>query len=537
MKSKVLTASLLTVTGLFGLLIAILILVCVLAEIPVLYALIGGIVVLLLQFLLGPWLTDLNMKWVYKAKFDAELPDYLVKFITEICEKENMKFPKIGYIDDGAPNAFTYGRTKNDARVILSRGIFEMLDKEEVKAVTAHELGHAVHYDILIMTVAQLIPMVLYAIYKACMESKSSSDNSSKDKSGGSVQIAGIIAYVLYLISQYVILWLSRTREYYADSYSASVTQNPNALASALVEIGFGLSTKTNAAKEGQTVTSRTMLGISDKPSSIAMAVSSYQDGEFNKQSIKNAMKWDLWNVWASYYELNSTHPLISKRLLALSKQSQDYGQEPYIVFDEQKPESYADDFLKELFITVLPWMMLIIGLIIVIPMGNIKYSGLVLLLPVVASLFKYGYIHPNKTFSHSTVRDLLGIVKVSEVTSVPTELSGVIIGRGNPGCVFDEDFVIRDETGIMLLDYDQPLFLVNKIFALFKSPQYFDKDVRIRGYYRRSPVPYIQLKEIEIDGKVKKCYTITFGWIWRWALLALSIIFSILMISGIVQF
>ena len=43
-----------------------------------------------------------------------------------------MKYPKIGYIDDGAPNAFTYGRTKNDARIVLTRGIFELLTEEEV---------------------------------------------------------------------------------------------------------------------------------------------------------------------------------------------------------------------------------------------------------------------------------------------------------------------------------------------------------------------------------------------------------------------
>ena len=56
-----------------------------------------------------------------------------------------MKYPNMGFINDGAPNAFTYGRTKNDARIVLTHGIFELLDEEEVKAVVAHELGHAVH--------------------------------------------------------------------------------------------------------------------------------------------------------------------------------------------------------------------------------------------------------------------------------------------------------------------------------------------------------------------------------------------------------
>ena len=535
MKRNLISISVLTMTGLFGLLVAFLVLLFWLADIPILYALIGGIICLILQFLISPWLTDLNMKWIYKAKFDTQIPDYLSEFISQVCQANNMKLPKIGYIDDGAPNAFTYGHTKNDARVILTRGIFELLNEEEVKAVVAHELGHAAHYDILVMTAAQLVPMVLYAIYQASMKYKSSSNNSDSSKGEGAAKLIGVMAYILYLISNYIVLWLSRTREYMADAFSADVTRNPNALASALVEIGFGLSTKEKKEK-GQSVSNATTLGISDAPSSKAMAISGYvsSGSAFTKDSIKNAMKWDLWNPWATVYELNSTHPLISKRLTALSDLSSQYGQEPYVVFDLVKPESYMDDFAKDVVISFLPWITFIIGLVIffaVNPGRNWMYAGLLLVVPMAASLYKYGYTHPKKEFVPNTVRSLLGEVKVSGVTSIPCEVNGKIIGRGNPGCIFNEDFVVQDETGIVFLDYEQPLFLINKIFALFKSPEYFDKAVTARGYYRRSPVPYIQLKELVIDGQTKKCYTISFGWIWRWIALGLAVIASIFFI------
>ena len=90
-----------------------------------------------------------------------------------------MKYPRIGYIDDGAPNAFTYGHTKNDARIVLTRGIFELLTEEEVKAVVAHELGHAVHYDMLFMTVAQLVPLFLYGVYEICTSNDNDNNNNS----------------------------------------------------------------------------------------------------------------------------------------------------------------------------------------------------------------------------------------------------------------------------------------------------------------------------------------------------------------------
>ena len=127
MKKNLLGISLLTITSLYFLLAAVIILIAILTDVPVIYGIVVSIIILILQFLISPWLTDLSMKWFYKAQFGYELPENIKSFVTEVCKQNNMNFPKIGYIDDGAPNAFTYGRTKNDARVVVTRGIFELL--------------------------------------------------------------------------------------------------------------------------------------------------------------------------------------------------------------------------------------------------------------------------------------------------------------------------------------------------------------------------------------------------------------------------
>ena len=136
-----------------------------------------------------------------------------------------------------------------------------------------------------------------------------------------------------------------------------------------------------------------------------------------------------------------------------------------------------------------------------------------------------------RKGYQKTTVRDLLGEVKVSGVTSISCELEGEIIGKGNPGCIFSEDFIIKDDTGIIFLDYNQPLWIINKIFALFKSEQYFNKIVKVRGWYRRSPVPYIEIYEYEVDGKTKKVFTygLTKGFYYF-----LLIIFIVILIMGL---
>lgn len=533
MKKNLLGLSLITISGLYILLSAIIILICILTDAPVLIGIGISIVILVIQFLISPWLTDLSMRWFYKVNWNFEIPEYLKDFINGVCKDNNMKTPRIGFIDDGAPNAFTYGRTKNDSRVVITRGIIELLSEEEQKAVIAHELGHATHYDMLFMTVAQLVPLVMYGIYELC----SQIDNDSDNKASEYASIIAVIAYVLYIVSNYIVLWLSRTREYYADYFACEVTKNPNALAEALVKVGFGLSTSssnTNKKKAKNSAGGPAALGIFDSKSSKSLVVNAYSENGVNKENIKGAMKWEMWNVWATLYELNSTHPLISKRLIAISNISAKYGQEPYICFDLEKPESYVDDFFKELLISIAPWFSFVVTLIVLFVVVNSEKTfnivfGLGVLLFGIFSLLKYKYTHSTREFNNSNVSSLLQEVKVSGITSIPCTLEGNIIGRGNPGCILNEDFVIKDETGIILLDYNQPLNVINKIFALFKSESYFDKNVKVTGWYRRSPVPYVELLSMEVDGKVKKIHTYKVAIILRAIVIAIGLFLTLI--------
>ena len=523
---------------LYGMLILILLIIFELTGVPLITSVIVCAVVLVIQFLISPFLTDLTQRWFYKTRFDVIYPPYLRDFIEQVCREQNMKFPKLGLIDDGAPNAFTYGHTKNNARIVLTRGIFELLTEDEVKAVVAHELGHAVHYDMLLMTMVELVPLVLYAISRALLEGMKSSAGGDKDDNSAAAVMAGLaaVAYILYILSQYIVLWFSRTREYLADSFSVEATKDPEALSRALIQIGFGLSTRADTAvdKKGRrralTASSANTMGIFDTKASKSLVVSCYENGEINKSHIKNAMKWELWNTWAKWYELNSTHPLISKRLQAIDKLAPQFGKEPFVRFDLQKPESYLDDFFREIFISILPTVTFIAAVVVRLIYALQDYNGkmwlfgALLVLSAVFSILKYLFTHPNKEYHEANVVGLLGEPKVSGIRSIPCELRGEIIGRGDPGCIFNEDYVLQDDSGIIFLDYNQPLFILNKIFAIFKSKENIDRHAVVRGWYRRSPVPYVELYTMEVDGKTKKCFTYGFGWVWRILYLVLTV-------------
>lgn len=143
--------------------------------------------------------------------------------------------PRIGLIPDRNPTAFTYGLLRSNARIVVTEGLFEFLSEDEARAVVAHELGHIVNRDFILMTMAGMLVQILYQVYAATTRSDSS------DKKGRGA-IVGVAALIGYYIGLYLLLFLSRTREYLADAFSAGRVE-PKPLASALVKIAYGIVT------------------------------------------------------------------------------------------------------------------------------------------------------------------------------------------------------------------------------------------------------------------------------------------------------
>ena len=359
-----------------------------------------GAAIIVLQFALGPWLMDLSLRWIYKFSWVPvdQLPEHLRDFVTRVAREQNMKVPWFGVIHDGTPNTFSYGHHPGNMRIVITQGILDILEPEEVEGVVAHEIGHGKNWDMLLMTVVQLVPLLLYFLYRTALRV------GDRGKDGGYRIAIAVGAYVLYIASEYMVLWFSRCREYYADRFAGNVTGNPGALASALVKVGYGLAARGQSQADGAEevevdkkgkkkkkaepvfgIDAIGPMGIFDRKGAVAMVASSASLGfdrsgsgsatatvstSVSKENLKSAMQWDLWNPWAMFYELNSTNPLIAHRLQYLSDQGATMGQEPYIVFDRRKPESYWDDFAVDVLVILLPLLLGLLGLGVSLALG-----------------------------------------------------------------------------------------------------------------------------------------------------------------------
>lgn len=513
MKKNLFGVSLVALLSLYVSIFIIVSFLFLLFGISVVYSLILSFIILAVYILFSTFLIDFSIKlYSSKVNFDYELPDYLNSFISQICAKYNIKVPKIGIINSKVPNSFSYGISKNKSRLILTSGIFDLLSEEEVIAVVAHEFGHITHYDRFFMTVVQSVPLFLYVIFSFFFltqfdeNSTAPSDISTFEVIIGSI---GLLAYGLYFIVQFLIFPLSRKREYYADDFSIEITKNPNSLASALVKIGYGLSS-TNSLFDREpfynSLISSSALCISDVKTSRSLFVGCYGDGNIFRKSIKNIIKWEQCSIWAKKFQRKALHPLLSKRLFCILNRCYDYNQKPYIELNLQKDKSHIGCFLIDYFVKYLPLFTIIITLILML-----RYKTYLMFILGIGGIltFVFSFLiffrKYNKNFVETNILNLLGEVKVSDVNGIPCIINGEVTSRDNGGCSFCGDFIIKDDTGVILLNYKNSVKDINELFNIFEKEGFFGKKVKLKGWYRRNPVPYVEIFEIDASSNIKK--------------------------------
>ena len=184
------------------------------------------------QYLIGPSMVSLMMrvKWV-SEKEEPELHGQ----VAELAQKAGIPKPKVGVSQLSIANAFAFGRTIRDGRVCITRGIQRLLSADELKAVLGHEISHLKHRDMMIITLLSVIPLILYWIAFSLMWG----GIGGRRQGGGYAALIGIAAFLLYFLTNLLVMYGSRIREYYADERSVKLGNPPQHLASALYKLVY----------------------------------------------------------------------------------------------------------------------------------------------------------------------------------------------------------------------------------------------------------------------------------------------------------
>jgi heat shock protein HtpX len=151
--------------------------------------------------------------------------------IDRLCIQADLPKPKIAVADLAMPNAFAMGRSKKSAVVCATTGIMNTLEPHELEGVMAHELSHIKNRDVLIMTMAGFFASIAAIIAQFGLFFGGGDDDNP------SFLVVLLVSWVVYALSFFLMLALSRYREFSADRGAAIITGRPSALSSALVKI------------------------------------------------------------------------------------------------------------------------------------------------------------------------------------------------------------------------------------------------------------------------------------------------------------
>ncbi len=156
--------------------------------------------------------------------------------VRNVAQKAGIPMPKVGVVDSPQPNAFATGRGPTKAVVCATSSILQTLTPAELEAVIGHEIGHVVHRDVLMSSVAATMAGAISYIGTIALWSVMLGGGGG-GKNRNSPIVLLVAAILVPLGATFVRLGISRNDEYSADEYGAKLTRNPGGLISALGKI------------------------------------------------------------------------------------------------------------------------------------------------------------------------------------------------------------------------------------------------------------------------------------------------------------
>jgi len=194
--------------------------------------------------ILAQWFfSDKIVLWSSGAKkVTREQFPKLHDIIERVVARNNLPKPKIAVINTNMPNAFATGKGPRSSVVVVTTGLMDLLDTEELEGVLSHELTHIRNRDVLILTLASLFSTVAwylmqFGFYGGMGYGYGYGYRDRNNSGAGAMIIVIVVAMLTWVVSFLIIRAISRYREFAADRGSAQMTGKPVKLANALMKI------------------------------------------------------------------------------------------------------------------------------------------------------------------------------------------------------------------------------------------------------------------------------------------------------------
>jgi Zn-dependent protease with chaperone function len=493
-----------------------------------------GVVVIVLGVLLlaSPWLLNWALRRLYGLKplsLDAlavHSPE-AVRLLKRVCHQKRRSLPKLGILVTSVPLIFTYGYLPQNTKIIVSQGLIDRLNDDELATLYAVELGHITSHAAGLLAGITLVIYLPYWLYEAV----ANWGNRQSDRVLQSLAVlVSSSAYGFYWAMRWAGVWLSRVRLYYGDRVATERTGNPNGLIRALLKTTIGI-----AQEIHQQTQTHPLLESMDLLLPVGHHSALTLGSVYSHTPSPQLLSWDTSHRYRQWLAVNQSHPPLGDRLRLLSLYAQHWRLEPELELGglevnetPNQDKTQNRDIIQPSFTMLLlqgsPFFGGMFGILIagcIWLLGWLAYlnrwslldwlwldrriilTSCILLGIGIGFLLRINSMYPDLTRSvaNPDLGEYLKRPDAMPIDPMPVRIQGYLLGREQFLNRFYQDFILQTPTGLIRLHYTSKGGVIGNLCSQSRRPTELlssSVPVTVTGWLRRGATPWLDVDTIQ---------------------------------------
>ena len=463
----------------------------------------------------SPWLWSFLLKPTEQVTSQT-LQDYspeTVQLLRRVSTKRRFKFPKIYLLASDLPLIFSYGWNPRYGQLVLSQGLLDGLDADELAAIIMYEISHWSTLDWIFFSTHGLLLQVCHRTYWFLA-------NKGRDRSIIIKTAAGILAtlsYLIFWVLSKVGCGLARTRTPYRDRSATELTGNPNGLVRALSKISIAMTNAVNQQGYTPPLLESLDLMLPVGPGGCV-------------EPTLHHYAWDMLNPLRHWLSINQAHPPLGERLYTLSAYGRHWRLQPSLNVTRLQPKRNSaalsiDDwktlllqgglwsgFILGLGIAVILWMVGAVAIAFDFPLLSWLYRDRSILLgiPLICAATNqlllinpfFPEIGEKRTTSEAQLVSWKTDSTLTPLSYRPVTLSGTLTGRPALANWLGQEWRLNTVKGSIKLHYASYLGPLSNIKSL--AP-WLNQPLEVTGWFRRGYSFWVDVDRIQINKNLIK--------------------------------